>query len=760
MCNFVFMNDGLTKKSVISSGESFGVVADKSAVKQHNDEMNLAWKYLSATGTSVFLTGKAGTGKTTFLRRFRQLSLKRMIVLAPTGVAAINAGGQTIHSFFQLAPGMYFPGKVSDSGNKFYRMAEQKKKLIRSLDLLVIDEVSMVRADLLDAVDEVLRRYKDGSKPFGGVQLLLIGDLMQLAPVARPDEWTLLKEYYETPYFFSSRALRQIAYVTIELKHIYRQQDEAFINLLAKVRDGNMDAAAMELLNSRCISEDVSGHEDWIRITTHNHSAQQYNDFRMSMLPSKLYSFRAIVKDDFPQTVYPAEDVLQLKKGAHVMFIKNDSTAEHVYYNGKLGIVSDISDEWVEVTCKEDDKPIRVSRVTWDNIKYTIDDESKEITQQTVGTFSQIPLRLAWAITVHKSQGLTFDNVVLDIDASFTHGQVYVALSRCRTLAGTLLATPVHGKSVITDSKVRDYISTSSSLAEQSKAQLPFLMRQYTMQLLSELYSFRDISRSCQWMIRVLQEHTSGRDNLINLLMEADRQFEIQVALYGYKFINQCTAFLGQGNNIVAGTPLAERIQKSCAYFSGTLCKIFSNTLFSQLKINLKNKKTARIYDNARTALQIAVHEKCRIFDLLADKQFSVTAYLDSKAKARLSESATKTTTHKSAAPKKLKQQNKPKTDTFAETLRLYRSGLSIEDIARKRGLALSTIVNHLSRLVAECKIASDELLSPEKRNRIFDVIRAFDGNYSLTAVKEKLPADYSYADIRIAIASATLPGD
>jgi ATP-dependent exoDNAse (exonuclease V) alpha subunit len=405
-----------------------------------NPQLQMAYNFLELTNQNVFLTGKAGTGKTTFLQNLKRNSPKRMVVLAPTGVAAINAGGATIHSFFQMPFGPHIPELtlVQDEKNgdrAIFKLNKMKIDIIRTLDLLIIDEISMVRADLLDGIDEVLRRYRNTTRPFGGVQLLMIGDLQQLAPVVKDDEWNILKAYYETAFFFSSRALRKTSYITVELKHIYRQSDRFFIDILNQIRNNRVSQETFIELNKRYIPGFTPNEKDgYITLTTHNYQSNELNQFRLGQIAEKAFVPKATVEGNFPVHAYPTELELELKKGAQVMFVKNDPSPEKLYYNGKIGKITHIEDEIVYVNCPGDTDEIPVGRAEWQNTSYTIDNETKEIKETIEGTFVQYPLKLAWAITIHKSQGLTFEKVVIDAAQAFSHGQVYVALSRCKHL--------------------------------------------------------------------------------------------------------------------------------------------------------------------------------------------------------------------------------------------------------------------------------------------------------------------------------------
>ena len=443
---------------------------------ESNPQLELAYDFLEYTGVNVFLTGKAGTGKTTFLRELKRRSPKRMIVVAPTGVAAINAGGVTIHSFFQLPFGPYVPGvtEVVGQGDKLHythKFNREKINIIKTIDLLVIDEISMVRADLLDAVDDMLRRYRSKNEPFGGVQLLLIGDLQQLAPVVKEDEWALLKQHYASAFFFHSKALAATRYVMIELKHVYRQQDREFVDLLNRVRENRVDTAVLGMLNRRYIPDfKPSDEEGYITLTTHNHQAQRINDVKMAELSTRAYSFKAEVKDNFPTYSYPTEETLVLKQGAQVMFVKNDSSPEKRYYNGKIGKITAINDRSIEVVGKEDGLKIQVTPEEWTNTRYTLDEETREITETVEGTFKQYPLKTAWAITIHKSQGLTFERAIVDANAAFAHGQVYVALSRCTSLEGLVLKSKISSRDIFIRKEIVEFsqIFNNQALIEKS----------------------------------------------------------------------------------------------------------------------------------------------------------------------------------------------------------------------------------------------------------------------------------------------------
>ncbi len=608
-----------------------------------NPQLNLAFNFVQYTGKNVFLTGKAGTGKTTFLRNLKAVSSKRMVVVAPTGVAAINAGGVTMHSFFQLSFGPNIPGLQRtaatfskglkhgyQSGQRFSR---EKISIIKSLDLLIIDEISMVRADILDAVDEILRRFRKRSKPFGGVQLLMIGDLQQLAPVIKEDEWTILKQHYDTGFFFSSHALKSTEYISIELKHIYRQQDSAFINILNNIRDNRIDAATIKTLNSRYIPgfEPAADAEGYIILTTHNARAQKINQSRLLELPTEEYTFRARIEGEFPEYNYPTDQRLILKCGSQVMFVKNDPTPKKEFYNGKIGKITRIDDNIIYVTCPGEDSVIGVEPLEWENMKYTIDNETKEIHENVIGIFAQYPLKLAWAITIHKSQGLTFDRAVIDSQLAFAHGQVYVALSRCRSLEGLILSSPVNYRSLNTDLRVEHFTDDirqnppDSGLLETS-------MSEYEQNLILDLFDFSGLLYRLNACLKTARENkVSVLDDITGKFAEIHNRFLTDIQDVALKFQTQIHQSFIDGTD----EALRERIKKAAGYFSKKTGEILTTPLLN-LTIETDNKMVAKSLKDVVEKLWEETHVKRSCLDISV-KGFAISEYLNTRAKSALS---------------------------------------------------------------------------------------------------------------------------
>ena len=804
---------------------------------QSNPQLELAFDYVNNTNKNIFLTGKAGTGKTTFLNTIREKSVKRMVVVAPTGVAAINAGGMTIHSFFQLPFGPYLPESKQDASRqrKFNR---EKIWLIQSLDLLVIDEISMVRADLLDGIDDVLRRYKDHYKPFGGVQLLMIGDLHQLPPVVKDEEWELLREHYATPYFFSSRALRQTNPVAIELKHIYRQSDMVFIELLNKVRNNKLDAEVLETLNSRYRANfKPAPEEGYITLTSHNASAQDINVQKLAEIPGDTQRFTAAVTGDFPPHAFPTEELLELKPGAQVMFVKNDGSREKRYYNGKIGTITEIRGEAIYVKCPDEAQEIQVVPAEWRNIKYTLNAQTKEVAEDVTGAFVQYPLKLAWAITIHKSQGLTFERAIIDAQAAFAHGQVYVALSRCKSFEGIVLRTKIEFSSVRTDTQVKNYTEEADRNAPD-EAHLRQSKMDFQQSLMLELFEFRSLKKYFEQLNRVLLEYETTLHADAYLQFKALReQAETLVLSVADKFKHQLRSYFAQPALPEENEDLQARFQKACAWFSEKINDVLLPAAKS-IQIVTDNKAVEKTALEALENLEKELFVKNTCF-VSAKTGFSTHVYLRAKANAEIDFNAAKKTASPSAAYtgvpkntphpelyvslklwraelsdtlgtapfevlptrsllelvqvlpanlpalKKIKgigavrskqfgaeileiiqkyciakgientqlslSEPPPKPDTKLASFELFKAGKSIEEIAAARGLATSTIENHIAHFVAIGEVNVYEIVNQFK----VEAIAAFytrNKTRSMKEAKEYLGDDYSFGELRMVL--------
>lgn len=728
-----------------------------------DENLRRAWDFVERTGVSIFLTGKAGTGKTTFLKEVMKNSAKTAVVVAPTGVAAINAGGVTIHSFFQISPAPYIPGAETRDN---YAFSKHKLRVIRSIDLLVIDEISMVRADLLDAIDNALRKYRRDSRPFGGVQLLMIGDLQQLAPVVTPRDEEILRDHYSTPYFFGSRALSQIPYVTIRLEKVFRQQNLDFVELLNHVRDNRLTDSDRRMLNGRLNPAFIPDKESgYIRLTTHNSSADSYNENQLRKLPSNPVRYRAQIKGTFPELAYPTAEELVIKPGAQVMFVKND-TAAREYYNGLIGHVVRADDHSATIRVPGRQTPIEVTPQVWENSKYKVNEQTNTIETEVQGTFTQMPLRLAWAITIHKSQGLTFDRVIIDAGASFAPGQVYVALSRCRTLEGLVLATPIAEDSLRPDPAVAEYILHQAEAAEKSVGMLEGIKGDYYRQLLTELFTFRDIATREESLSRQVYSNYRhsypGESADLERIARDLRSRVIEVS-------DKWTALIRTSPlPLLTSEEFLLRVRKSAVYFYNTLIEVFGNVIQRCEKIKTDNKRANSRVAELTLDLKQSVLARLYLLRDINEYGYTVSNYLGSKqqawmkatrdpaeeAKARRREE--KESQRKAKAKERATRQPRPaKESTYDITYRLFRQGLSREDIARERGLTTTTISSHLLKFIQNGTLTVEEVLPAVAINAITSVITRLGPEAGYTAMTEALPG-IDYNDIRMVL--ATLP--
>ena len=655
---------------------------------EKNEEWKLAWRIINDTDTSLFLTGNAGTGKTTFLHYLRTHTNKRLVVLAPTGIAAINARGVTIHSFFQLPFSPFIPGTNIGESQSHYRFSKEKLKIIRGADLIVIDEISMVRSDLLDAVDDALKRFRRNNKPFGGVQMLFIGDLQQLAPVVKDDEWSMLSQHYASPYFFHSNALMQTDYVTVELRKIFRQDDEKFISILNRIRANNVDEATLSELNKRYIPNFIPDPNDgYIRLTTHNAYAQSINDKELEALDNKAFTFVAETEGNYPEYSYPTERKLTLKLGAQVMFIKNDTSGNRQYYNGMIGEICAINNNGFSVKSKEDGTIIEVGRETWQNCRYKIDDNTNEIVEEVEGTFSQYPVKLAWAITIHKSQGLTFSHAIIDVHSSFAHGQTYVALSRCKSLNGLVLSAPVTPQAVISDNTVDCYTKNIGTRTPDDN-DIACMHKGYLVHLIAELFDFTNLVIAYNNMTRVIDEH------LYNAYPRLLKEYKVILQTINPNITGVATRFhmqyekMMEESNGNINEVLQERIHKGAAYFLNAIQPIKEIYLKSDITTN--NKQTKKQLDNAKDALYESLRLKINLLKFASTETFSSETYLQAKANILLDkETNTKKTKRTSQAAEKTKVPDGNLHPTLLNELSAWRT-----EKMREEGLPAYCILN------------------------------------------------------------------
>ncbi len=602
------------------------------ATIERNEIFDLAYRFVTETSENIFLTGKAGTGKTTFLKYLKENATKNIVVAAPTGVAAINAGGVTLHSLFQLPFHPFLPtrnhkeellGKI--------RYNKQRQQLLRKMELLVIDEISMVRCDVMDAIDTILKSIRRNyDTPFGGVQLLCIGDLHQLPPVAQNHEWSILQEYYSTPFFFDSMAIKEQMPLLIELDKIYRQKEDSFVRLLNKVRNNQMDADDFEDLHMRYdpLFSPMPG-EKYITLTSHNKQAAEINQRKIENLFTNAFTFKAEIEEDFPEHIFPAEAELLLKEGAQVMFLKNDVIAKR-YFNGKIGVVKLLEKNKIIVDC--DGIDIEVAKETWENTRYTLNRSDGKLEQETMGTFTQYPLRLAWAITIHKSQGLTFEKVMIDAGSSFSSGQVYVALSRCTSLEGIVLLSKLSSTTLFSNDNVikgQQSLTHKGSLAERFTG----ARQVFTQQLISEIFSFNDVEIN----IALLLHHITQQQDKLNAealsWIENIKQPFLSDRSVGLKFIDVVSGIMKEEPVIENNAAAQKRISDAANHFEPKFLA-YQKALQNHPLVT-EHKETSNIINEQLNQLALAIYST--IYYLQYCKQpFSVTTFLQHKLKFAL----------------------------------------------------------------------------------------------------------------------------
>ena len=647
----------------------------------------LAYHYVQHTNRCIFLTGKAGTGKTTFLRRLKEECPKQMAVVAPTGVAAINAEGVTIHSLFQLPPQLFVP--TDEARRQLFaemQMRANKQRVLRNLELLVIDEVSMVRADLLDTIDAVLRHFKHRPNiPFGGVQLLLIGDLFQLSPVAREDEWRLLQPFYDGPYFFQARVFHELKPVYIEFEHVYRQTNLDFLHILNEVRNNTLSPSSLQILNSRYIPDFKS--DSHITLSTHNSKVDAINQREMAALKGKEYTYKATITDTFPESMYPIDEQLTLKVGARVMFIKNDSSTDKLYYNGKLGVVTSLSKQAINVLC-DDGTEVDVHNEVWENIRYNADSGSDQVQTEIIGTFTHYPLRLAWAITIHKAQGLTFDQLIIDAEDAFAAGQVYVALSRCRSLEGLTLLTPIPTRALTNAREVLQFTDNQDSLQTTKQNLIPS-QKDYLTTLLCALFDFREHTEQLYALQRMANNMTSLQippnqyiSDLITPLLDLHG--------VGERFQQQIRQLMYHDQL----DKLQERLMAASQYYAPKLLELLKTITDCPLRSN--NQSDSAQLKQSILDIYAALSRKAYLQAQMAQK-VTVEAYFEARKSYKYKEPALTIYT--------TQRKDRVSSTTF-HTMTLLRQGYRIKDIAKHRNMTQKTVIKHLKTLLEDDMIA------------------------------------------------------
>lgn len=716
-----------------------------------NTIFQLALELVSSTSQHIFLTGKAGTGKTTFLRHVKEHTKKNAVVVAPTGVAAINAGGVTMHSFFQLPFGAFVPGTLRRDGFMGYvditdkhslfkniHFSANKREMLEELELLIIDEVSMMRCDMLDAIDTILRHFRKAPHlAFGGVQVVYIGDLFQLPPVISQEEWKVLQEHYDSPFFFSSKVVAEAPPVYVELKKIYRQNEQKFIDVLNHVRDNRMTPADYELLHSRFDPAFSStGEEHYITVTTHNKKADAINAAELAKLPGQLHTFQAEIKDDFSDKALPTDMVLQLKVGAQVMFIKNDSGTERRYFNGKLAKVTRILNGEITVSFVDNGEELVLEKETWKNIRYIYNKENDEIDEEELGSFTQYPIRLAWAITVHKSQGLTFERAVIDAGASFAAGQVYVALSRCTSIDGMVLRSKLHPSAIATDKRIIEFAQRESDEASLEAILEKEKYSFWSNELLKIFDWSKLVSTLYYWTQLIPQKKLPDVEGSLHMA-RAVLTVAKEGAVTAEKYRQQLGRVLEHTHHTKDTTLLKERMEKAVAYFAKLLGEEVLTPIQEHLKELAYNNKVKK-YKEEVVIIEGFVWQLLQ--KLMTASYGELTFFTDFDRYQKFNP--------EEAPAKKQARQKVEKGASLLTTLELFKEGKSIAEIATVRNLAVSTVEGHLAQFVKEGKLEITQLVAEDKVSSILKVIDVV-GSESLGAIKHRLGEEYSYNEIR-----------
>ncbi|MDH6310711.1 hypothetical protein M2451_003522 [Dysgonomonas sp. PFB1-18] len=706
-----------------------------------NTVFSLAADIIGNTSHSVFLTGKAGTGKTTFLHHIRNHTDKNVIVAAPTGVAAINAGGVTLHSLLQLPFEPFIPNFEGKKKLDYhFKLRRSKIEMLQELDLLIIDEVSMLRADVLDAIDHMLRRYRNSQQPFGGVQMLFIGDMFQLPPVAQSAEWEQLKHYYPSPFFFHAQALESFPLLYIELKTIYRQQDQLFIDILNRIRNNCINQQDLQLLNQRYNPSFRLPEKDrYVVLCTHNYKADRINNEELARLTSKEFIYKGQITGDFSENSLPTEHDLVLKEGAQVMFVKNDTGEHRRYYNGKLATINRLKPDKIEV-CFENGDLMELESETWSNIRYNLNMESGEVEEEVLGSFTQYPIRLAWAITIHKSQGLTFDRVVIDAGQAFAAGQVYVALSRCTSLDGIVLYSRITAQSISTDKYAIEF-----STKEQDIAYLQEILRQekprYCAEQLKKYFDWSPFIRSLHSLNELATDKKIPKQEETQAAIALMCSRAIEQQEIAQNFIKELNRILSAPNLDI--DYLKERVRKGILYFHRDVQQYIIvpiedhlNSLKNASKVKSYLKKATKIHTTLLRLLERLEHVRYGDLDLTGDLNFERIASAQKESS--------------DAEPEKKKRPEKG--DSQRLTLSLFKDGLPIKDIVKERNLTTSTVEGHLAGFVLTGELSANQLISEEKISYLSEKLKGIDPKMSLSAVKNTLPREYTYLDIRTVI--------